>query len=135
MEKSSNKKLCTFLLLTFLFILQTFLYENYTCSTCNAVYFQDPTYIELVYQPETRDVPQINDDSTLNDLKNVPSAYALQHVLNEELKLLHLRDNWEKDVIVEKHIDLPSSHILTILKKKNNCHQSSDDKPLPHIYL
>ena len=95
---------------------------------------QDTSYIELVYQPESPDIPQFDDDSFLNVPDDDFSAYALRYALNEELSLLRLRDNWLNYVIVERYQELPSSHIISFLHKKNHWHQSSDDEPLPHIY-
>jgi hypothetical protein len=135
MDKSSNKRLYIFLLLSFLFILQTFLYETDTYSPCNDTCFQDTSYIDLVCQPDPPVILQINSNPFLNDYYNDFSAHTLQQILIEELNRLRLRDNWGNDLSsIERHIDSPSSHIISILKKKNNCHQSSDDLPLPHIY-
>ena len=135
MEKPQNKKLLAFFLLTLLLVIQSFFYENDTCSPCNSVCFQDISYIGLDHQPDIPDIPELYSNSFLyeNHDKDL-SIYVLQHILKEEFNYLEPWEIWQNVILSAIQSDLPSSHIISILQRKNHWHQSSDDDPLPHIF-
>lgn len=133
MEKPSNKKQFAFLFLIFLFVLQVFLYENDIYTSSSTACFKDTSYIELVHQPDIPEIPEFPDDPSI--LMNPDTdllTCVLQNTLFIDYNLLPLQDIRKSDVIIENCRELPSRHIISILKKKNNCHQSSDDEPFPH---
>jgi hypothetical protein len=134
MHEPSKKILSSILLALTVFLVNVLLYDYDVCSPINQVYPQDITCIELVIQLEKPDIPQIHDDSPFTNLGEESSSFISKHAFHNEIDLFRFSGSSETNDIINRHLDFPANHIISILQKKNHWHQSSDDEPSPHIY-
>ena len=134
MNEPSKKVLSPVFLVLTVFLFNVLLYDYDTCPPINPVCPQDITCIELVIQLEKPDIPQIHDDSPFNNKGEESSSFISKHLLNNEISLLRFSGCQDTNNIINRHLDFPANHIISILQKKNHWHQSSEDEPSPHIY-